>query len=118
MTNQEKKQAAMNLLALRPWGVEPPPYLPADLNELWLRHLEMLRGVMAELYAECFSDEQLQVQLDFYGSAMGKSIVTVDSKIASRFQERLRDLAPKLNEEASKYSSSVLGSVSNTLVPR
>jgi len=49
---------------------------------------------------------------------MGKSIVAVDSEIASRFQERLRDLAPKLNEEASKYSSSLLGSVSTPLVPR
>jgi len=90
----------------------------AELNELRLHHLEMLRGVMAELYSEQFSDQQLQVLLDFYGSEMGKAILQAESEVASRFQERLRELAPKLNEEASKRSSSSLGSRSNPFVPR
>jgi hypothetical protein len=122
MTKQEKRQAAMDVLALRRcWAAEPPPSLPAELTELYLRQLEQLRGVMAELYSEHFSDEQLQALLDFYGSEMGKSIVNTDSEITSRFQERLRDLSPTLNEEASKHSRSVLstlGSVHTSIRPR
>jgi len=111
VTDEEKKQAAINLVALRgSWTTVPPTNLPAELNELWLHHLEILRGVMAELYSERLSDQQLQALLDFYGSEMGKTILQAEAEIASRFQQRLRDLAPRLNEEASKRSSSSLGS--------
>jgi hypothetical protein len=120
MTSQQKRQAAMNLLVLRRWGMAEPPYkLPADLNELRLRHLEKLRAVMADLYSECFSEQQLKALLDFYGTEMGKSILDTESEVASRFQERLRDLAPQLNDEASKGSNSALGaSFANPFLPR
>ena len=120
MADQQKRQAAMNLLVLRRWGAaEPPPKLPAELNEVRLRHLEKLRGVMADLYSECFSEQQLKALLDFYGTEMGKSILDAESRIASRFQEQLRYLAPQLNEEASKRSNSALGTVlTNPFLPR
>jgi hypothetical protein len=72
VNSEEKKQAAVNLLESQRWGTAvPPPNLPGELNELRLRHLETLAGVMSELFSECFSDEQLQALLDFYGSEMG-----------------------------------------------
>jgi len=53
------------------------------------------------------NQEKLQTLLDFYGSEKGQGILNAESEIASRFQERLRDVAPRLNEEASKRSSSL-----------
>jgi Uncharacterized protein conserved in bacteria (DUF2059) len=109
VTNEEKKQAALDLLRSRRLAAwEPPTNLPVELNEWWLQLSERLRRVMADLYSECFSDQQLQTLLDFYGSAMGKAIVEAESEIASRFQERLRGLAPAINAEASKCSTSSL----------
>ena len=48
---------------------------------------------------------------------MGAAILYAESEIASRFRERLRTLAPKLNEEAAKRSTLALRS-SNPFVSR
>ena len=113
MANQEKKQAAMNLLALRRWAAQlaPPNQSGGELNDWRLLHIDMVRDVMAELYSECFSDEQLRTLTDFYGSEMGKAILAAESEITSRFPKRLHGrMARKFNEEASQRSDSSVGS--------
>ena len=121
MNDQEKKQAAMNLMMLRrSWKAAPVPNWPDEVNESHQRYFETLRGAMAEVYSECFTDEQLQALLDFYGSEMGRSIVDAESKLAPRFQERLHDVSQKLNEQGSSLaaarrqgSNPLVGSVSS-----
>ncbi len=101
MTNTEKRQAALRVLELRgSFGrarYVPPgmPRVPDDPHEL---NLERMRGVMADLYSEHFSDEQLQAMLDFYESDMWKSIVETEFKFQEHFLERM-------HEQASKQSS-------------
>jgi hypothetical protein len=108
MTNQEKRQAALHLLELR-GSFGAPRNLPP--GHPLLSQLEKMRGVMAELYSEHFSDQQLQAQLDFYESDLGKSIVETEFKFQEHFVERM-------NEEASKQSSASPALMSAISMPR
>jgi hypothetical protein len=104
VTNHDKQQAALELVRLRRLlsraGLRDNA--PAQIKQLRERHLEQLQAVMAQLYAEHFSDEQLQALLDFYESDLGKAIIETESEISKQFQERVKELAAQLNEEASK----------------
>jgi len=109
MTDEEKRRAARALIELRQfWG---PPKLPAntpgELGELLARYFERMRGVMADLYVEHFSDQQVQAQLDFYGSETGKAILEKESEITAHFQDRVRELSRELNDEASRHSGAL-----------
>ena len=55
---------------------------PDELNELRLRHLDVLSGAMAELYSECFSDAQIQALL---GSTETKWVRQLSTESAARF---------------------------------
>jgi hypothetical protein len=112
VTNEEKKQAALNVLTLRASAVPPnlglPPNMPAEHKESVLRFREVLRGITAALYCDCFSDDQLQALLDFYGSEMGKAILHAESEVASRLQGQRREVARQFEEEVAKRPNSPL----------
>jgi len=112
VNNQEKKQAALDVLILRALAVPPnlglPPNMPAEHKDSVVHFREVLRGITAELYCECFSDDQLQALLDFYGSEMGKAILHAESEVASRLQGRRRDVARQLEEQVAKRPNSAL----------
>ena len=112
MNNEEKKQAALNVLMLRALASPPdlglPSNMPAEHKESVMRFRDVLRGITAELYCECFSDDELQALLDFYGSKMGKAILHAESEVASRLQARGRDVARQLEGELARRPNSPL----------
>jgi hypothetical protein len=111
LTKHEKKRAAVELVRLRRKfafvGLSDKP--PAQLRELRERHLERFREELAQLYAEHFSEEQLQAQLAFYGSDIGKAVIETESEITKHLEERMREIAAELNEEASKSGGPMRG---------
>jgi hypothetical protein len=102
MNNEEKKQAALELLTLRSFGVGASEVsVPDGAKEMLARFQDKQREAMAELYAECFSDEQLLALLTFYGSELGRSIISVEAEIGERFREMLPGMASEITDTAS-----------------
>jgi hypothetical protein len=107
-----KKQSTAELIRRRRLFdfSDVPQGMPAQLKEIRDRHLLKLKALMAELYCEHFTDEQLQALLAFYQSDTGRAILQEESEIAEQSKERLRQIGMEMNAEASKVSGGMLSS--------
>jgi len=113
MTPEERRRSALEIIQLRRlFGSDPAPEVPPQFREVRERHLQKIRDLMVDIYAEVFSDEQLQDLLEFYGSEKGKAITKTESVIAERFRQRVKELGAELNAEAAKASNGLLRSIS------
>ena len=107
MTSNEKRKAAENLLQLIRFhkmflseahlNKEVPTHIQKMRNEFTEKKYE----IMIDLYAEHFSEEQLQSQIVFYESAEGQALTDVKMTIRDNFVSRIRDLIEKTNLESS-----------------
>lgn len=98
MDTEKKREIATELLTLTQQGIQPefndaPEAPKAQLSQFQ----EKQASVFVDLYVEHYSLEQLQAQLDFYTSEMGKSILKTQSELNREF----RRILPELTQELS-----------------
>ena len=103
MNLDEKQKLAAKLIQITN-SYRPPPPLPEE-------HLEALQGLkkkqdvlLAKIYAERFTDEQLVAQLEFYESDLGKSILKIRANIQTEYVTRLQEF-PEFKTDTDEVRS-------------
>ena len=79
-------------------------WMRANLPQMSLRALERMMPELAALYADVFSDAELQAQINFFESPLGRSVANKSARLSLRQQNIVTvAMADFLDELTTKY---------------
>ncbi|MEX0901977.1 MAG: DUF2059 domain-containing protein [Pseudohongiellaceae bacterium] len=99
MAVENMKDKAEKLFELTDKGRFPPtmPNAPPKIQEMRNVLSDGYRDLRIKLFAEYYSEEQMDALLDFYESDLGRSILKAQGAIEEQFEKEMSEYVQKLN---------------------
>ena len=99
MDTEKKRLLAAELLGLTRDGIQLEGYsVDESMRDHRQRFQKAQRIALLDLYVKHYSEDQLQAQIDFHTSDMGKSILKARTEFAKEFRELLPSIVKEFGQ--------------------
>ena len=99
MDTEKKRLMAVELLEFTRDGIQlESDAISEPMRDHRQRFEDAQRTVLLDLYVKHYSEDQLQAQIDFHTSDMGKSILKSRAEFAKEFRELLPSVVKRLGQ--------------------
>ena len=99
MDTEKKRLMAVELLEITRDGIQlESDAISEPMRDHRQRFEDAQRTVLLDLYVKHYSEDQLQAQIDFHTSDMGKSILKARTEFAKEFRELLPSIVKEFGQ--------------------